>query len=337
MKEDIFRPFITPSIRTDLAIEAEEIIKEKIKQEIPGVKSEVEHTANCCVTRMEILDSRGEELLGKEQGRYVTIECPELKKRAKEVHEEVSRILVTELENLLPESEEAAFLVVGLGNWNTTPDALGPQVVGKLLVTRHLFEYAPPELTGGMRAVSALAPGVLGLTGIETLEIVKGVVERIKPSALIAVDALAARDTNRVSTTIQISDSGIHPGSGIGNKRLAISQESLGIPVLAIGVPTVVHALTIVDNALNIIERELAGNQNKVEFNNQFKRTLQKIETEEKERLLASALSPVLGELIVTPKDIDVIIEDISQVIAGGINGALHQGIALEELFAYTN
>lgn len=188
-----------------------------------------------------------------------------------------------------------------------------------------------------MRAVSALAPGVLGLTGIETLEIVKGVVERIKPSALIAVDALAARDTNRVSTTIQISDSGIHPGSGIGNKRLAISQESLGIPVLAIGVPTVVHALTIVDNALNIIERELAGNQNKVEFNNQFKRTLQKIETEEKERLLASALSPVLGELIVTPKDIDVIIEDISQVIAGGINGALHQGIALEELFAYTN
>lgn len=335
--EGVYKSFITPSIRTDLALEAQEIVKERRAEEIPGVQSETRKTKNAIVTRMRIVSSEGEAILGKVRGNYVTIEAPDLKTRNKEVQEEVSRLIVEELELLLPQTDNATFLVVGLGNWNATPDALGPRVVERLLVTRHLFEHAPPELTGGMRPVSALAPGVLGLTGIETGDIVKGVVDKIKPSAVLVIDALAARNTERISTTIQIADTGINPGAGVGNKRMAINKEVLGVPVIALGVPTVVHALTIINNALSIIEEELAGNPERIRLNNEFNRTIQRLAEEEKDRLIAQTLSPKLGEMIVTPKDIDVIIDDISQVIAGGINGALHSGIALEELFNYTN
>jgi len=336
-EENIYRSFITPSIRTDLALEAHEVVKERRAQELPGVKSETHRTENAVVTRMQITSAEGENLLGKARGNYITIEAPNLKKRSKVAQEEVSRLMVEELENLLPPGDKATFLVVGLGNWNATPDALGPQVVDKLLVTRHLFEHAPPELTGGMRPLSALAPGVLGLTGIETGDIIKGVVDKIHPDAVIVIDALAARNTERISSTIQIADTGINPGAGVGNKRMTISKETLGIPVIAIGVPTVVHALTIINNALTIIGGELAGNPERARLNTDFNRTLQRLAEEEKDRLIAETLSPTLGELIVTPKEIDVIIEDVSQVIAGGINGAVHTGIALEELFTYTN
>jgi len=336
-QENIYKSFITPSIRTDLALEAHEVVKERRAEEIPGVQSETRKTKNAVVTRMRILDSQGEQILGKVRGNYITIEAPDLKKRNKEVQEEVSRLIVEELEQILPPEDNATFLVVGLGNWNATPDALGPRVVEKLLVTRHLFEHAPPELTGGMRPVSALSPGVLGLTGIETGEIIRGVVERIKPQAVIVIDALAARNTERISSTIQIADTGINPGAGVGNQRMAINQETLGVPVIAIGVPTVVHALTIINNALTILGEELGGNLDRVKLNTDFSRTIRRLEEEEKDRLIAQTLSPSLGELIVTPKEIDVIIDDVSQVIAGGINGALHTGIALEELFSYTN
>jgi len=336
-KENIDPSFITPSISTDLALEIHEVMKERNAKEIPGVKSETRRTKNVIVTRMRILDQQGEQILGKMRGNYITIEAPDLRKRNKEVQEEVSRFLVEELEQVLPQEEKATFLVVGLGNWNATPDALGPRVVEKLLVTRHLFEHAPPELTGGMRQVSALAPGVLGLTGIETGEIIKGVVEKIKPDAVLVIDALAARNAQRISTTIQIADTGINPGSGVGNKRMAINRETLGVPVIAIGVPTVVHALTIINNALTIIGEKIGGNPELIKLNTQFSRTLQRLEEEERDRLIAESLSPSLGELIVTPKEIDLIINDVSQIIAGGINGALHSGIALEELFNYTN
>jgi len=337
MIESVFKAFITPSIRTDLALEAHEVIQERRAEELPGIKSESHATENALVTRMEIFSTEGEELLGKAKGKYITIEARNLKKRNKTIQEEVSKLLVEELELLLPEADNATFLVVGLGNWNATPDALGPQVVSKLLVTRHLFEHAPPELTGGLRPLSALAPGVLGLTGIETVDIIKGVVDKVKPEAVIVIDALAARNAERVSTTIQISDTGINPGAGVGNRRMAISKDVLGIPVIAVGVPTVVHALTIVDNALTVLSQELAGNTERIRLNTQFSRTVQKLAEEEKDRLIAETLSPSLGELIVTPKEIDVIIEDISQVVAAGINGAVHTGISLEELFTYTN
>lgn len=336
MSQKINEYFITPSIRTDLALEAHEVVKERRAEELPGVKSETRKTQNAVVTRMEIFSPQGEQILGKAQGNYVTIEAKDLTKRSKIVQEEVSHLIVEELERLLPQDDNATFLVVGLGNWNATPDALGPQVVSKLLVSRHLFEHAPPELTGGMRQVSALAPGVLGLTGIETGEIIKGVVDRIHPSAVIVIDALAARNAERISTTIQIADTGINPGAGVGNKRMSITKGVLGIPVIAIGVPTVVHALTIINNALTIIGQEL-NDSNRIRLNTEFSKTVERLAEEEKDRLIADILSPSLGELIVTPKEIDVIIEDISQVVAAGINGALHTGIALEELFSYTH
>jgi len=144
--------------------------------------------------------------------------------------------------------------VVGLGNWNATPDSLGPKVLENLMVTRHLLEMSPPELRKGLRPVAALAPGVLGLTGIETGEIIMGVVDRMGAKAVICIDALASRSVDRLCSTIQISDTGIHPGAGVGNRRLAINKETLGIPVIAIGVPTVVHAVTIISDAMNLLE-----------------------------------------------------------------------------------
>lgn len=336
-QESIYKSFITPSIRTDLALEAQEVVKERRTEEIPGVQSETRRTKHSIVTRMKITNSEGEQILGKVRGNYITIEAPALRKRNKEAQEEVSRLIVEELEQLIPADDNATFLVVGLGNWNATPDALGPRVVERLLVTRHLFEHAPPELIGGMRPVSALAPGVLGLTGIETGDIIRGVVDKIKPNAVVVIDALAARNTERISSTIQIADTGINPGAGVGNKRKAINEQTLGVPVIAIGVPTVVHALTIINNALTIIGESLTDIPNRIKLNNEFSRTIRRLEEEEKDRLIAESLAPSLGELIVTPKEIDVIIDDVSQVIAGGINGALHTGIALEELFNYTN
>src|SRR5690606_1875453 len=174
---------------------------------------------------VEVQPGIGEQPIGKPAGNYVTIDAPQLRRRNRELQEQVGKILVEQLGKLFTLKENDTVLVVGLGNWNATPDALGPRVVEKLMVTRHLREFVPADVAGGLRAVAAFAPGVLGTTGIETAEVILGIVERIKPAVVICIDALAARSVERIGTTIQIADTGIAPGGGIGNKRQALNRE----------------------------------------------------------------------------------------------------------------
>lgn len=310
------------TIRTDLALEAHEALYTRNHQRIPGVDTLTRSTINTTVTKVQITNTDGARRLGKPPGNYVTIESPKLRLGGHVIADEVAQVLTEELSVLAQLPDKATILVVGLGNWNATPDALGPRVVDSLMVTRHLFEYAPQELQGGLRSVAALAPGVLGLTGIETEEIVRGVVHHIHPDLVIAVDALAARSLHRVGTTIQLADSGIHPGSGVGNKRLGLTEESLNTRVIAIGVPTVVHASTLAQDALEIFSTTL------IQHNVVSPKELEvALPSEQQSKLLQQLLPARWEDLFVTPKEIDALIADISQIIAGGINAALHPRI----------
>jgi spore protease len=240
--------------------------------------------------------------------------------------EEVAFLVAKELEGFIARigvGENDPCLVVGLGNWNATPDALGPKVVEHILVTRHLVESSPPEKKGGLRPLAAIAPGVLGTTGIETGEIVMGLVQRTKPKFVIAIDALASRSTQRMGATIQLADTGIHPGSGLGNKRLGITPQTLGLPVIAIGVPTVVEATTIIHDALVEMNRLAPALVNPKVLNQQ--------------ELVKRVLSPYINTLIVTPKEIDVMIDDLARVVSGALNIAIHPGVSPEEVFRYLN
>ena len=198
--------------------------------------------------------------MGKMIGHYVTFEVPELRKQDTGLQDRVATKLAQEFAAFLDRigiGKDANVLIVGLGNWNVTPDALGPIVVENALVTRHFFELMPDQVAPGYRNVSAIAPGVLGITGIESSDVVQGIVERAKPDVVIAIDALASKALERVNTTIQIADTGIHPGSGIGNKRRGLTKEILGVPVIAIGVPTVVYASTIVNNTIDLMRNHV--------------------------------------------------------------------------------
>lgn len=232
-------------------------------------------------------------------------------------------------------SPDATVLIVGLGNWNVTPDSLGPKVVQRLIITRHLVHNIVPKKFNkhsGIRPVSAIAPGVLGITGIETGEIIKGVVEKIKPDLVIAIDALAARNLERISTTIQISDTGVYPGSGIGNKRMGITKESIGVPVVAIGVPTVVDAATVANDTLDMVIGQFIRQSTP---GGEFYKLLQELDTEDKYDLIREILTPFVGQLVVTPKEIDSLIESNARTIAGGINLAMHPGISYQEVSTF--
>ncbi len=355
-------PFVsTHNVWTDLAIEATEVIQAAEKQEIPGANIEVIDGKYAKVTRTGILTPQATRILGKMPGHYSTIEAPQMRQRNRDLQEEVSQLFATEIGRFLKKiGPDAPVLIVGLGNWNATPDAIGPRVVHHLLITRHLHQHVPQELVGGLRPVCAIAPGVMGTTGIETGEIVLGIVKQIKPALVIAVDALASRSVDRVCTTIQISDTGINPGAGIGNRRLGITPESLGIPVIAVGIPTVVQATTLVNDALRIIE----GDQTEpapppkvrfgpMHFSDQQQTpepespeeekpinrlaALSQLGPAEKNQIIAELLHPFLGSLIMTPKEIDVFIDDMAQVVAGGLNAALHSSIHLDEVLKYLN
>ena len=254
------------SIRTDLAVEAHQLASERTGlSQFPGVELNVEDSEGIRLTRVHVLNEEGSKSLGKFPGRYLTLEVPGLRRKDTELQNNVATKLSQAFHQFLLDvgiSQNARVLVVGLGNWNVTPDALGPMVVENLLVTRHLFELMPDQVDEGYREVSALSPGVLGITGIETSEIVYGVVEKTKPDFVIAVDALASRALERVNTTIQISDTGINPGSGVGNKRKPITKEALGIPVIAIGVPTVVDAVSITSDTIDYVLSHLGRQMN---------------------------------------------------------------------------
>ncbi|MGB9679230.1 MAG: GPR endopeptidase [Thermoanaerobacteraceae bacterium] len=317
------------SIRTDLAIEERDIYKSGKNMEVPGVSVEEKQYEGIKITKVKILDKRGMEEMGKPIGNYITIEAPDLIQGDLDLEEKVSKVIsdiIKEISNL---NSETKVLVVGLGNWNVTPDALGPDVISNIVVTRHLKEFAPQQFGDEIRSVSAISPGVLGITGIETAEILKGITDRIRPDLIIAIDALASRKVERLSTTIQISDTGISPGSGIGNKRLSINKESLGIPVISIGVPTVVDAVTIANDTIEYLTESLLK---ETEKNNPFYKVLDNMSKEDKYALIQEVLNPYLHNLVVTPKEIDSIIKNISSVVSRGINLALQPGLTVKEM-----
>mgnify|MGYP001534856631 FL=1 len=290
-------------IRTDLAMEAREL-----HPSLSGVTEESEEHEGVAVTRIALTTDDAAARLEKRKGRYVTLDAPELSARPLDLFERVSRALSNELSRLMEGLGTCEnVLVVGLGNRAITPDSLGPRVVESIYVTRHIKQYMPDALPGPVRAVSAVAPGVLGVTGVETMEIVRGVVEHCKPDLVIAVDALASRRAARISTTVQLTDAGISPGAGVGNNRTGLDRETLGVPVIAIGVPLVVFATTISQDTISLIADE-TGLHN---------------DEERLKELAAKVIAEHIGELIVTPKEIDSIVADMTRIVADGINMAL--------------
>lgn len=316
-----------PSVYTDLALEAHEALG---KPRLPGVRVEEKKLQDGIqVTRVEVVDEVGAQRLGKPIGHYVTVESKKLRRHDREHAAKVGKAVSKEITAFITPQEIQKVMVVGLGNWKATPDALGPRVVGRVLVTRHLKGLLDEEVDKGLRTVTAIAPGVLGLTGVETSEIVHGVASRTEPDMIVAIDSLAASSIDRIGTTIQISDAGIHPGSGVGNRRSGLTKEIMGIPVVAIGVPTVVHAMTIAKDTVTALTDRLKRD-------GKYAGTLSELEQIVQEQgLFEEVLGHAIGELVVSPKEIDVMIEDLSRLIAGALNTALHPGIDLGEFSLY--
>lgn len=316
------------NVNIDMAVEAHDIVRGQTGQEIPGVAMDKQSFEHAQVTIIRVLEPSAEQTMGKPVGNYITIDAPEIRQNNKQVHNEIAEVLAKQLSSLLKIGPDASVLIVGLGNWNATPDALGPRVVNHTLVTRHLKKYAPQDLSGGLRSVSALAPGVLGITGIETAEIIKGVVEKTQPDLIIAVDALATQSTDRIGTSIQLADTGISPGSGIGNQRMGINQQTMGVPVIAIGVPTVVNAAVIAQSVIDQFMQQLSANP----MTNQVVRSLNPISMDQ---VVKSVLGPYSTNLMVTPKEIDDLIGFVGKIIAGGVSIALHPSVDPEEFHMY--
>ena len=307
------------NVRTDMADEASAIYKRE-KSNIDGVDTEYITEEGISVSKVYITNENGQKAIGKPVGTYVTIDSPDIRKNNENICQKTTDILTRELKNMMNLKDNSTVLVVGLGNWNVTPDALGPKVVSMLKVTRHLFEHLPESVNDDMRPMCAVSPGVLGITGIETGEIVKGVVDMVKPDIVIAIDALASRRMDRISTSIQLANTGISPGSGIGNKRKALDEKYLGVPVIAMGVPTVVDAATVANDAIELLIECI--NENLEESSN-LKSFAKFFDTDGRYPLIKEVLSPYVGDLVVTPKEVDGIIEEVSQIIANGINNAV--------------
>lgn len=291
------------NIHTDLAMEARES-----NSALNGVSEERTDNEHYSVSRIKIDTDEAASALQKSKGLYITIEAPDLVLREPELIKAVTEALSAELTGLIDKGgASGTVLVVGLGNRAVTPDALGPKTAEKILVTRHIKQYMPDAIPNGVRSVCAVSPGVLGVTGIETMEVIHGIVERSKPSLIIAIDSLSSRRTERIASTIQLCDAGIQPGAGVGNIRSGLDEASLGIPVIAVGVPLVVYASTISRDTIGLIASELGllGNEEKIK------------------ELAAKAISEKTGELIVTPKEIDSLIECTSTILADGINMCL--------------
>ena len=308
------------NFRTDLALERKDVYQKanKLKQ-VNGVSSTEENIDNNIkVSRVMIETEEGEQALGKPKGNYVTIDIKKLKLAGEDEIQKASDTLSNELTRIIDShtDKQGEILVVGLGNIYVTPDALGPKVINEIEITRHIINYLPQYVEEGTRAVSAISPGVLGTTGIETVEILKGIVDNVKPKLIIVIDALASRSIERISSTIQISDTGIVPGAGVGNTRQEISEKTLGIPVVAIGIPTVVELATLVSDGIDIFISQL---QEKAESNDYLNRLQQNDKYEE----VKEALNVGEYNMIVTPKEIDELIENMKDIVARGINFAV--------------
>ena len=312
------------SIRTDLALEATEICEEQ-STALDGVVVDTKELEDCTITTVEIINEIGSKIMNKEIGKYITLESDLMKFDDDDSREKVINYLKDELIEIFGTDQSKKTLIIGLGNWNITSDALGPRAVSKTLVTRHIFKNYNKDYNDDFSEVAALSPGVMGITGIETVEIVKSIVDKIKPDRVVAIDALASRKMDRVNSTIQISTGGIAPGGGVGNKRKALDKSYLGVDVIAIGVPTVVDAATLTIDVLDLaIDNLIEVSQE----NSEFYKMLTKLKEEEKYQLIKDSLDPYDKNLIVTPKDIDETIENLAIIISEGLNRSLHPGRA---------
>lgn len=311
------------NLYVDLAVEARDLVRGTADREIQGVEEKVENLEHVKITTIKISNEQAAQVMGRPVGIYVTIESPPLKINDPYVKEEIIQAMGKSMPLLLNNQlqPQDIVLLAGLGNWRATPDSLGPKFIEYSPITRHYHQYAPDALVEGMRPTCGIAPGVLGITGLETYDVIKGVVDKIKPAILIVVDALAAQNVERIGTTIQMGNTGIQPGGGIGNARHALTQEELGIPVLAIGCPTIVNAAVITNQAI-----QQFCISNGTAFN---------------EVSAADAVKDILsyfgGNLTVTPKEIDDIIENSSRIIAMGVATSLFPGISQEQLELYAN
>ncbi len=316
------------SIRTDLALEDKERF-ESDNVEVQGVslKEDYDEEREIKVTTVKIETENGAKVMRKPVGTYITMEAPNMSVPDEDYHDEISKELSKFLERFVEkDKEDYSILVVGLGNRKVTPDALGPYVVDNLNITRHIVKEYGKYAMGeeGVRLVSAIVPGVMAQTGMETVEIVKAIVQETKPDMIIAVDALAARSSKRLNRTIQITDTGINPGSGVGNHRNAITRDTVGVPVIAIGVPTVVDAATIVNDTMEnlILALESSETLRGVGV------VMQGYNAAEKYELVKELISPHLNSLFVTPKDIDETVKRISYTISEALNMLFSKGHA---------
>jgi len=292
-------------IRTDLALEARESFPDD-DVEIKGVTltEDFDKENNIRVTTVEILDEAGAKAMEKSMGTYITIEAPELNNSSEDYHKPVSEHIKRSLRRLAGDLYKEEILVVGLGNREVTPDALGPQVVDNLFVTRHLIREYGDEFKekNHLGNISAISPGVMAQTGMETVEIIKGIIKETNPKLIIVIDALASRSINRLNTTVQLTDAGISPGSGVGNNRKALNEETLGIRVIAVGVPTVVDAGTIVADTLTKYMESTGFNEEDI-----FK-------------FISEVNSSQMYNMFVTPKNIDELVKQISFTISEALN-----------------
>ena len=301
-------------VRTDLALEVRESYEEDdIRLRGVKVEEQSDKQKEIYTTIVHIETENGAKAMGKPVGIYITIEAPNMSSPDEGYHREISIEFAKHLRKMLGK-ERDSILVVGLGNREVTPDALGPNVVNNLHITRHMIkEYgrlpSDVEKTG---EISAIVPGVMGQTGMETLEIIKGVVQETHPKVVIAVDALAARSTRRLNRTIQITDTGINPGSGVGNHRNAINEETVGVPVIAVGVPTVVDAATIVNDTMEELIEQMDHSENMQRLGG----TLGTLDQAEKHQMIRELISPHLNTMFVTPKDIDETVKYLSYTIS---------------------
>lgn len=307
--------------RTDMADERRDLYRKanNIEDEIQGLECEEENKDLAKITRVKILSEDGEKALNKKKGNYITIDLKKasnLREEEKEKLEDIISEEISSLSNKYLTSSDDEVLVVGLGNNDLVCDSLGSKVIENIEVTRHIKKYYPQYLKEGSRGISSFAPSVMGKTGIETLEIIQGVTNKIKPKLIIAIDSLASRSIERVNKSIQISDTGIIPGGGVGNARMGITYENLGIPVIALGVPTAVETAVIVNDALNLFITKLQEEAKSNSYLNELK-------NEDNYEEIKETLNPYDYNLVVTPKEVDELTESLAEIISNGINFAL--------------
>ncbi|MBR3016603.1 MAG: GPR endopeptidase [Clostridia bacterium] len=298
-------------IRTDLAMESKEWA-----QNPRGVSVRTLRHGAIEETHVTVETEEAASMLDKAVGRYITLSFQKIAHAEPDERMELSRSLSETLRALVPPFGD--LMVVGLGNRHITADALGSRVLESLLITRHMKDMTAECLRDRLRGVCAVAPGVLGITGMETAEMVQGIVERVKPVAVIAIDALAARESGRICTTIQVTDTGIRPGSGVGNHRVGLTRDTLGVPVIAIGVPMVVYAAVIARDALSLLMQDMGIPEQEHE--------------EALNQLIGKVIQEGMGEMVVTPREVDELVGCVAEIIAEGINLALQPRLTAEEI-----